>query len=205
MLHVFCSNPIHGGVASCFLPSRRDGCAEARSSSSKGLGRLAKPYFCSCAAAFRAPWVAISRGPGTKEVSPRTTKSVGSPNGPCGFLSASSRRDSRSVSADRRHPLRRIGRPKPKSPSLCHPSWLVRRSERLCGSGREERYALPGTWLKCQSSRDQGSLGGVLLLAGGYVGADEPVVLSSEMRRGRRSRRSAGVAGSGLPLGNTVE
>jgi prophage maintenance system killer protein len=62
------------------------------------------------------------------------------------------------VSADRRHPLRRTGRPKPKSPSLCHPSWLVRRSKRLCGSGREERYALPGTWLKCQSSRDQGSL-----------------------------------------------
>jgi hypothetical protein len=55
-------------------------------------------------------------------------------------------------------PLRRIGRPKPKSPSLCPPSWLVRRSKRLCGSGREERYALPRTLLKCQSSRDQGSL-----------------------------------------------
>jgi hypothetical protein len=99
-------------------------------------------------------------GQQASEASPRTAKSVGTPNGPCGFLSASSRRDSRSVSADRRHPLRRIGRPKPKSPSLCHPSWLVRRSKRLCGSGREERYALPGTWLKCQSSRDQGSLAG---------------------------------------------
>jgi hypothetical protein len=87
------------------------------------------------------------------EAAPRTAKSVGTPNGPCGFLSASSRRDSRSGVADRRHPLRRIGRPKPKSPSLCHPSWLVRRSIRLCGSGREERYALSGTWLKCQSSR----------------------------------------------------
>ncbi|HEX4102088.1 MAG TPA: DUF5132 domain-containing protein, partial [Pseudonocardiaceae bacterium] len=94
----------------------------------------------------------------TSEAAPRTAKSVGTPNSPCGFLSASSRGDSRSGAADRRHPLRRIGRPKPKSPSLCRPSWLVRRSKRLCGSGRGERYALPGTWLKCQSSRDQGSL-----------------------------------------------
>ena len=84
---------------------------------------------------------------------------MGTPNGPCGFLSASSRRDSRSGVADRRHPLRRVGRPKPKSPSLCHPSWLVRRSKRLCGSGRVERYALLRTWLKCQSARDQGALG----------------------------------------------
>jgi len=92
------------------------------------------------------------------EAAPLTAKSVGTPNGPCGFLSASSRRDSRSGMADRRHPLRRIGRPKPKPPSLCHPSWLVRRSKRLCGSGRVERYALLRTWLKCQSARDQGAL-----------------------------------------------
>jgi len=95
----------------------------------------------------------------SREASPRTAKSVGTPNGPCGFLSASSRRDSRSEVADRRHPLRRVGRPKPKSPSLCHPSWLVRRSKRLCGSGREEHYALLKTWLKCQSLRVQGALG----------------------------------------------
>jgi hypothetical protein len=94
----------------------------------------------------------------TSEASPRTAKSVGTLKGPCGFLSASSRRDSRSGVADRRHPLRRIGRPKPQSPSLCHPSWLVRRSKRLCGSGREEHYALLRTWLKCQSLRVQGAL-----------------------------------------------
>jgi hypothetical protein len=92
------------------------------------------------------------------EAAPLTAKSVGTSSGPCGFLSASSRRDSRSGVADRRHPLRRIGRPKPKSPSLCHPSWLVRRSKRLCGSGREEHYALLRTWLKCQSLRVQGAL-----------------------------------------------
>jgi hypothetical protein len=104
---------------------------------------------------------------GPSEAAPRTAKSVGTPNGPCGFLSASSgsRRDSRPGAADRRHPLRRIRRPKPRSPSLCHPSWLVRRSKRLCGSGRDQRYALLGTWLKCQSSRDQGSLG--MWLCGG--------------------------------------
>jgi hypothetical protein len=94
----------------------------------------------------------------SSEAPPRTAKSVGTPKGPCGFLSASSRRDSRSGVADRRHPLRRIGRPKPQSPSLCHPSWLVRRSKRLCGSGREEHYALLRTWLKCQSLRVQGAL-----------------------------------------------
>jgi ribosomal protein S18 acetylase RimI-like enzyme len=44
---------------------------------------------------------------------------------------------------------------------LCHPSWLVRRSKRLCGSGREGHYALLGTWLKCQRARDQGSLEGL--------------------------------------------
>ncbi len=43
-------------------------------------------------------------------------------------------------------------------PSLCHPSWLVRRSKRLCGSGREKHYALWRTWLKCQSLRVQGAL-----------------------------------------------
>jgi hypothetical protein len=42
-----------------------------------------------------------------------------------------------------------------------HP-WLVRRSKRLCGSGREEHYALLRTWLKCQSLRVQGSLEGTL-------------------------------------------
>jgi hypothetical protein len=96
----------------------------------------------------------------TSEASPRTAESVGTPNGPCGFLSASSRRDSRSGVADRRHPLRRTGRPKPQSPSLCHPSWLVRRSKRLCGSGQGEHYALLETWLKCQSLRVKGALGG---------------------------------------------
>jgi hypothetical protein len=98
------------------------------------------------------------RGYVPSEAPPRTAKSVGTPKGPCGFLSASSRRDSRSGVADRRHPLRRIGRPKPQSPSLCHPSWLVRRSKRLCRSGREEHYALLRTWLKCQSLRVQGAL-----------------------------------------------
>ena len=76
----------------------------------------------------------------------------------CGFLSASSRRDYRSVSADRRRPLRQIRRPKSKSPSLCHPSWLVRRSKRPCRSRREGRYALLGTWLKRESCRNQRSL-----------------------------------------------
>jgi hypothetical protein len=51
--------------------------------------------------------------------------------------------------ADRRHPLRRIGRPKP-SATVVVPPWLVRRSKRRCGSGRVERYALLGTWFKCQ-------------------------------------------------------
>jgi hypothetical protein len=39
---------------------------------------------------------------------------------------------------------------------LCHLSWLVSRSKRRCGSVWEERYALPGTWLKCQSSSTGG-------------------------------------------------
>ena len=74
------------------------------------------------------------------------------------FLGAGSRRGLPVWGGGPRHPLRRVGRPNPESPSLCRPSWLVRRSKRLCGSGRVERYALLGTWLKCPRSRDQGSL-----------------------------------------------
>jgi len=42
---------------------------------------------------------------------------------------------------------------------LCHPSWLVRRSKRLCGSGRRGHYSRLGTWLKCQYLSAQGALG----------------------------------------------
>lgn len=151
---------IPGGSAS---RRRTTGCTEGRSASTSS------PRAISAIAVFREPmYVRLELSIMSKilptsssEAAPRTAKSVGTPHGPCGFLSASSRRDSRSGVADRRHPLRRTGRPKPQSPSLCHPSWLVRRSKRLCGNGQEEHYALLETWLKCQSLRVQGALGGL--------------------------------------------
>jgi hypothetical protein len=67
------------------------------------------------------------------------------------------------VSADRRHPLHRIGRPKPKSPSLRHPSCLVRWSESCVGA--DNKNATPSRELgssvkilRTGDPRDQGSL-----------------------------------------------
>jgi hypothetical protein len=106
--------------------------------------------------------------------------------------------------ADRRHPLRRIGRPKPQSPSLCHPSWLVRRSKRLCGSGREERYALLGTWLKCQSSRDQGSLGLEQLLTVRTHTSIKRVLISPNVKKEDRAAMAVLVA-SGASANGPIE
>jgi hypothetical protein len=64
------------------------------------------------------------------------------------------------VSADRRHPLRRIGRPNRKSPSLCHPSWLF--SGRNARVGADEKNAMP--------ARELGSVSkGIVNLGGGAV------------------------------------
>ena len=55
--------------------------------------------------------------------------------------------------ADRRHPLRRVGRPKPKSPSLCHPSWLVDGRNACVGAARRTLRALENL---AQVSKSQG-------------------------------------------------
>ncbi len=91
----------------------------------------------------------------TSEAPPRTAKSMGTPKGPCGSLSASSRRDSRSA-----------GRPPPsaapnratKAAVVVPPIVAGQAVVRLCGSGRRGPYPHPGTWLKCQYLSAQGAL-----------------------------------------------
>jgi len=97
----------------------------------------------------------VRGSPCASEAPPRTAKSMGTSNGPCGSLSASSRRDSRSA-----------GRPPPsaapnratKAAVVVPPIVAGQAVVRLCGSGRRGLYPHPGTWLKCQYLSAQGAL-----------------------------------------------
>ena len=78
---------------------------------------------------------------------------MGSSKGPCGSLSASSRRDSRSAS---RPPPSAAPNRATKAAVVVPPIVAGQAVERLCGSGRRGHYPHPGTWLKCQYLSAQG-------------------------------------------------
>jgi hypothetical protein len=121
---------------------------------------------------------------------------VGAPKSPCGLVGAGFRRDHRSgwPTVAIRCAVGRL-----TSPSLCHPSWLVRRVVVPLWERTRQRLLSDKTRLKCQCGQDKGALVGLscawLLISGWSTKAGAFDYRSSQPDRPRTCGRTAGFRG----------